>query len=111
MAKKTKVATLKKRDKKKPLSYVDKQGNVRHFRRGQKKRSHAILQKAVVGKDLLKARKALKIILYVKGKSVMKVKSGLGSRRRKKRKAKATRRRARSSTRRRSARRHRRSRR
>jgi len=81
MAKKTVVATLKKRDKKKPLSYVDRQGNVRHFRRGQKKRQHAILQKAVVGKDLLKARKALKIVLFVKGKKVMKVKSGLGGRR------------------------------
>jgi hypothetical protein len=103
MAKKTVVATLKKRDKKKPLSYVDRQGNVRHFRRGQKKRQHGVLQKAVVGKDLLKARKALKIILFVKGKKVMKVKSGLGGRRRKR---KATRRRAR-----RSSRRHRRSRR
>jgi hypothetical protein len=101
MAKKTKVATLKKRDKKKPLSYVDRQGNVRHFRRGQKKRSHAILQKGVVSKDLLKARKALKIILYVKGRNVMKVKSGLGGRRKKR---KATRRRARRSTRRRARR-------
>ena len=97
MAKKTLVATLKKRDKKKPLSYVDKSGNVRHFRRGQKKRQHAILQKAVVGKDLLKQRKALKIVLYVKGRKVMKVKSGLGGRRRKGRKA---RRRARRGTRR-----------
>ena len=85
MARRTQVATLKRRDKKKPLAYVDKQGNVRHFRRGQKRRQHAILQKAVVGKNLLKQRKALKVIFYVKGKKVMKTKSGLGGRRRRKR--------------------------
>jgi len=91
MAKKTVVATLKKRDKKKPLAYVDRQGNVRHFRRGQKKRNHAILARKVVGKDLLKQRKQLKVIFYIKGKKVMKVKSGLGGRRRRKVKRKGKR--------------------
>jgi len=77
MAKKTVVAHLDKRDKKKPLAYVDGRGNVRHFRRGQKKKQHSILAKHCVGKELLKARRDLKIILFVKGKRVMKVKSGL----------------------------------
>lgn len=80
MAKKTVVATLGKRDKKRPLAYIDRQGNARHFRRGQKKRQHAVLEKKCVSKELLKARKARKIILYIKGKKVMKVKSALSGR-------------------------------
>lgn len=81
MAKRTVVATLKRRDSKKPLAYVDRVGNVRHFRRGQRKAQHAILEKAVVSKDLLKQRKALKVIFFVKGNRVMKTKSGLSGRR------------------------------
>lgn len=82
------VATLTKRDKKRPLAYVDRQGNVRHFRRGQKKAKHAVLAKKVVGKDLLSKRKKMQIILYVKGKRVMQTKSalrGLARRRKSKR--------------------------
>jgi len=82
MAKKTVVATLKKRDKKRPLAYVDKKGSVRHFRRGQRKRQHAVLAKGIVSKDLLKQRRAMKILLYVRGKKVMKVKSALSGKRR-----------------------------
>lgn len=77
MAKKTVVASLPKRDKKRPLAYVDKQGNVRHFRRGQKKGKHAVLAKKVVSKELLKRRRGKwsknKIMLFVKGKKVMSV--------------------------------------
>lgn len=89
MAKKSVVATLAKRDKTRPLAYIDKQGNVRHFHRGQKKGSHKILAKSVVSKDLLKQRKARKVIFYVKGKKVMQVKSALSGRR-KARKARKT---------------------
>lgn len=73
MARKKKVATLKKRLKSKPFAYVDKKGNVRHFSRGKKS---SVLQKKVVGKDLLKKRRAKGkkgILLYVKGKNVMSV--------------------------------------
>lgn len=65
-----KVASLKKRDKKKPMAFVDKQGNVKHFSRGKKA---TILEKKVVSKELLKKRKAKGkkgILLYVKGKAV-----------------------------------------
>lgn len=71
MAKKT-VATLARRDKKKPMAYVDRQGNVRHF--APRKKS-TILQKKVVGKDLLARRRGKwsknKVMLFVKGKKVM----------------------------------------
>lgn len=77
MAKKTVVATLSKRDKKRPLAYVDKQGNVRHFRRGQRKGQHAVLAKKVVGSEMLKRRRGKwsksKVMLFVKGKKVMSV--------------------------------------
>lgn len=85
MAKSSKkvVATLTKRDKKRPLAYVDRKGNVRHFRRGQKKGQHTVLAKNVVGKDVLSKRKKLQIILYIKGKRVMQAKSALRNRARK----------------------------
>jgi len=98
MAKKTKVATLKKkRTRKKPLCWVDKKGHVRHRKGGRKKGKGSVLEKNVVGKDLLKDRKAGKIILFLRGKvgkklSVWKVKSGLKSKKKRKlkrRKAKA----------------------
>lgn len=104
MAKKTKVATLKKkRTKKKPLCWVDKKGNVRHRKGGRKKGKGSILEKKVVGKDLLKARKAGKIILFLRGKvgktlSVWKVKNGLKNKKKrkmKKRKARGRKRRGR----------------
>jgi len=101
MAKKTKVATLKKkRTKKKPLCYVDKKGNVRHRKGGRREGKGSVLEKNVVGKDLLKARKAGKIILFLRGKvgkklSVWKVKSGLlGKKKRKGKKRKMKRRKA-----------------
>jgi len=94
MARRTVVATLKKREKSLPLAYVDKQGNVRHFRRGQKKGKHKILAKKVLSKALLKERKDLKSIFFVKGTKVFKAKSGLGKKRRK-RKVKARARKAR----------------
>lgn len=104
MAKKTVVATLTKRDKKKPMSYVDRQGNVRHFGRRQKP---TILQKKVVGKDLLARRRGKwsknKIMLFVKGRKVMSVKRAKpGARKGRKTRRRSTRR---------AARRHRRSRR
>jgi len=78
------VATLKKRDKRRPMAYVDKTGNVKHFSpRRKKKRFHTILAKKVVGKEALKRRKQAKTILYVKGKKVYETKSGLGKRRKK----------------------------
>jgi len=87
MAKRTVVATLAKRVAGKPMAYVDKKGNVVHFApKGRKKRvAKSILEKNVVGKDLLKQRKALKIVLFIKGKKVYKAKNGLrrrGGRRR-----------------------------
>jgi hypothetical protein len=104
MAKKTVVATLKKRDKKRPMAYVDKRGNVCHF---APRRKSTILQKGVVSKDLLKRRRGKwspsKIFLYLKGKKVMMVKRARPGGR----KGRKTRRR----TTRRAARRHRRSRR
>jgi hypothetical protein len=88
MARKTKVATLKKRLKSKPFAYVDKKGNVRHFARG--KRSSQ-LQKKVVGAAILKKRRAKGkkgILLYVKGKNVMSVPRKAGGKRKKRKKAK-----------------------
>jgi hypothetical protein len=89
MARRKKVASItKKRLKTKPLAYVDKKGNVRHFRRGQKKKSHSILQKKVVSAALLKKRKAKGkkgILLFVKGKSVFSVARKLRRGKRKKR--------------------------
>jgi len=76
------VATLKKRDKRRPMAYVDKAGNVKHFSpKRKKKKFHTILAKKVVGKDVLKRRKQAKTILFVKGKKVYETKSGLGKRR------------------------------
>lgn len=95
MAKKTKVATLKKkRTRKKPLCWVDKKGHVRHRKGGRKKGKGSVLVKNVVGKDLLKARKAGKIILFLRGKvgktlTVWKVKNGLKSKKKRKRKSKS----------------------
>lgn len=87
MAKKTVVATLKKRDKKRPMAFVDKRGNVRHF---SPRRKSTILAKGVVSKELLKRRRGKwsknKIILFVKGRKVMsapRAKPGRGRRRRK----------------------------
>lgn len=91
MAKKTVVATLGKRDKKRPLAYIDRAGNARHFRRGQKKRQHAILAKKVVSQELLKARRALKVVLYIKGRKVMKTKSALSNRKIRRRKGRGRR--------------------
>jgi len=97
MAKKTKVAALKtKRPKIKSSCWIDKKGNVRcnkPFKKGQ----GSVLVKSAVGKDLVKARKAGKIVLYLKGKrgkllSVWKTKNGVmaGKKRKmKRRKAKA----------------------
>lgn len=84
MAKKTVVAHLEKRDKKRPMAYVDRKGNVVHFapRGGRRKVRKSILERGVVSKELLKARRDLKILLYVKGKKVFKVKNGLKRRRR-----------------------------
>lgn len=103
MAKKT-VATLTRRDKKKPMAYVDRQGNVRHF--APRKKS-TILQKKVVGKDLLARRRGKwsknKIILFLKGKKVMSApRAKPGARKGRKARRRSTRR---------AARRHRRSRR
>lgn len=79
MAKKT-VGSLPKRDPKKPLGYVGKNGDAMHFRRGQKKSQHSVLAKKVVGKDLLKARKAGKIILFLEGRKVKSAPSALRNR-------------------------------
>jgi len=112
MAKKGKVvATLKKRDKKKPFAYVDKSGHVRHATRAQfiKKRNkskHTILQRNVVSKALLKKRKAKKpLLIFVRGKKVLttpakkrrkskKARKRRTLKRRKRRKTKARRRRS-----------------
>jgi hypothetical protein len=88
MARKTKVASLKKRLKSKPFAYVDKKGNVRHFSRGKKS---SILQKKVVTAAILKKRRAKGkkgILLYVKGKNVMSVPRKAKGRRKKRKKAK-----------------------
>lgn len=94
MARRKKVASLtKKRLKSKPLAFVDKKGNVKHFARGKKS---SILEKNVVSKDLLKKRKAKGkkgILLFVKGKSVYSVpRKHRGRKRRKKGRRKARRR-------------------
>jgi len=98
MAKKTKVATLKKkRPMKKSQCWVDAKGNVR-CAKPRKKGKGTILAKNVVGKDLLKARKQLKILLYLKGKrgktlSVWKVKNGIKTKKKKGKKGKKVKRR------------------
>ena len=92
MAKKT-VATLTKRDKKRPMAYVDRHGNVRHFAPRHKS---TILARGVVGKDLLKRRRGKwsrdKIILFVKGRKVMSAPRAKPGRRRKGRKVRRHRR-------------------
>lgn len=111
MARKKVAKITKKRLKSKPLAFVDKTGNVRHFARGKKS---TILEKSVVSKDLLKKRKAKGkkgILLFVKGQGVFsvarKLRRGKGkkSRSRTARKARLRRRRATTKARRRRSRR------
>ena len=90
-----KVASLKKRLKSKPMAYVDKKGNVRHFSSGRKS---SLLQRNVVSKALLKLRKAKGkkgILLFVKGKSVFQTARKLRRKRRKSRTKRKVRRKSR----------------
>ena len=92
MARRTKVASLKKRRKSRPLAVVDKKGNVKDFGPGKKSK---ILQKNVVSKALLKKRKKKGkkggILLFVKGKSVYSVPRKSGGKRKRKRKSRKAR--------------------